>query len=211
MRVVPFALFISALCLRLVVVQLWRIPQFAYIPVELLLIGSALYFERDRLEDFYIRFDQIRADLAWGVFCGVLFCIFESIHLHFMDGISREFKFETVLLIPVGILIAGWRAGVYEELLFRSLAMGYARRWTNLPVVAVVVQGLLFWIAHIRYFNSEGYWGIPSLVFGLALGALTTYRRSVFPAMIVHSIGNSYGGATLAPAEYLGKALKSWL
>lgn len=211
MRRIPFAIFLVALFVRLVVVQLWKIPQIIYIPIELLLLTTALYFERDRLSQFFLRFDRIKGDIVWGLVLGLLFCIVESLYLSLNKGQSRDFRIDTLLLVPVGVALAGWRAGVYEELLFRSLAMGYFVQFSRRKFVAVLGQGFLFWIAHIRYFNADGDWGVSSLIFGLALGVLTIYRGSVIPAMIIHAIGNSYGGATLEPLEYLGKALRSWL
>lgn len=211
MRTISFIFFLTALLIRLIVVQIWRIPQIVYIPIELCLIITALYLERDKLPSYFVVFDRWKKDFFIGLVAGIIFCVLESLHLEWIKGYTREFRLDTLLLVPIGILLAGWRAGVYEELLFRSLAMGYLHRWSGSKFIAILGQGLLFWIAHLKYFNPDDDWGVSTLFFGLALGALTVYRGSVIPAMIAHAIGNSYGGAILPPGEYLLKALRSWL
>jgi membrane protease YdiL (CAAX protease family) len=207
----PVVLLAIALLIRLAVIQVWRVPQIAYVPVELALLVGALFCERDRLSDFFLRRNRLAKDVALGLALAVVNCLIEIALYARKTGAVPAYRFDTMALVPVGVLVAGWRAGVYEELMFRSLTMGYLRRWTRRADVAVVGQAVLFWLAHVRYLNPEHGWGFSSLVFGLMLGVLTIGCRSVVPAMIVHAVANSYGAATLPPIEYLQKALRSWL
>jgi membrane protease YdiL (CAAX protease family) len=211
MRKIPITLTLIALLVRLVIINVWKIPQIVYVPIELCLIGVALYFERDRLRTFFIRTDRIKADLVLGVILGILNALVEATQYRISHGEFLPYRLDTILIVPVGILVAGWRAGVYEELLFRSLSMGYLKMWSRNGLFAIVGQGLLFWVAHVRYLNPESTWGIFTLIFGLLLGALTYWRGSVIPAMIIHAIANSYGASVFPPGEYLEKALRSWL
>lgn len=205
------ALFVLALSIRLVVVQLWTIPRLMYIPVELLLTIGAVYLERDRPAVFFLRRTSLLADLGIGMGLAILAALLEWSNGWVSTGKPTTYRWDTLLLVPVGVLIAGWRAGVYEELLFRSLAMGYLHEATRSRAAAALGQALLFWLAHIRYFDAEHHYGASTALFGLLLGILAMARRSVVPGMVWHSISNSYGAATLTPLEYLHKALSSWL
>lgn len=211
MRPLPLLLTAIALLIRLVIIQIWKIPQIIYIPIELAFLAAALYFERDRLPLFFVRTERMRADIALGIVLGILNAVYEATAYRITHGEFLPYRIDTLLIVPVGILVAGWRAGLYEELLFRSLTMGYLKIWSRSQMIAIAGQGLLFWIAHVRYFSPEGNYGVPTLIFGTLLGALTYYRGSVIPAMIIHAIANSYGGSTLPPGDYLMKALMSWL
>jgi membrane protease YdiL (CAAX protease family) len=206
----PFLIFVVALLIRLVVVQIWTIPRLVYIPLELLLITGALYLEKKRLGDFFLVKPRLKQDLLIGIFLGVFYCIFSWIIGGLDSGFYPTYRIDTLLIVPVGVLLSGWRAGVYEELLFRSLAMGYLRRYSP-ALVAVSGQALLFYFAHARYFDEHHHWGLETGIFGFLLGWLAYFRRSVIPGMVIHALSNSYGAATLPPAEYIDKALRSWL
>ncbi len=204
-------LFLVALFIRMVVVNIWPIPKLIYIPIELVLLASALYLERKRIRDFFLTKASIRSDLILGLFLGIIYCLLDWVQTGLTSDAFSVLRWDTLALVPVGILLAGWRAGVYEELLFRSLAMGYLQRLTKNPYLAVIGQALLFWAAHTRYFNIESHYGIYVGIMGLVLGWITYKRKSIIPAMVIHSMVNSYAGAVLPPAEYIMKALMSWL
>ncbi len=81
--------------------------------------------------------------------------------------------------------------GLWEELVFRGFLLGRLRVAFNATaysprhrtVIAIVVAGALFGLGH-------GYQGLLGLVqttaVGIALGALTVWRRSLWPAVIAH-------------------------
>jgi len=179
--------------------------------MELILLVTALYLERQRIQDFFLRRHKIGIDLVLGFFLGTLCCFFEWIQTGIFAGNFSILRLDTLAIVPIGVLLAGWRAGVYEELLFRSMAMGYIHRLTKSAYFAVIGQGFLFWIAHTRYLNTESYWGLTTGVLGLILGWIVYKRKSVVPAMVIHAMLNSYGGAVLSPYEYIMKALMSWI
>ncbi|MCB9024756.1 MAG: hypothetical protein H6625_00430 [Bdellovibrionaceae bacterium] len=66
------ALFFAALILRLVIINIWKIPKIVYNPIELVLLGGALYFERAQLQEFFIRKGKFIQDLVLGAVLGIV-------------------------------------------------------------------------------------------------------------------------------------------
>jgi hypothetical protein len=89
-------------------------------------------------------------------------------------------------LLPDRVLGAAANA-VAEELQFRSIVLGmllFAGVWTGL---ALVVQALLYGLAHRRLWQDrEWYFLAGSVILGYAAGLATVTTGSVIPAMVGH-------------------------
>ena len=89
-------------------------------------------------------------------------------------------------VLPLAMFVGFW-----EEIVFRGFLLGRLRVALNAvdgsprsrTVMAIVVSGILFGAGH-------GYQGLLGLVqtsaVGMALGALTVWRKSLWPAVIAH-------------------------
>jgi len=88
------------------------------------------------------------------------------------------------------VVLASLLVPIVEELTFRGLGISLMVPWGS--VLAVVVTGLLFGLAHGLLI------GLPALAFfGLAVGWLRMKTGSVYPCMLVHA---SYNGIAFAIA-----------
>jgi hypothetical protein len=80
--------------------------------------------------------------------------------------------------------------GFCEELIFRGYLVQQFRAWTGSVVWAVVIQGILFGLAH-------GFYGLAMVVVtihGCLLGVLAAWRKSLRPGMLAHGLQDLTGG-----------------
>jgi uncharacterized protein len=76
-------------------------------------------------------------------------------------------------------------AGFSEELIFRGYLQQQASRLTGSPVLAILIQSVLFGLSH-------GYQGLKNMVLisvlGLLYGVLVLWRKSLLPGMLAHAV-----------------------
>lgn len=93
---------------------------------------------------------------------------------------------ESVLWILVSVA-----AGLAEEITFRGYFQRQAIAMTSSPAIAVIAQAVIFGVSH-------GYQGLVSCVritiYGLLLGVVAYWRRSLRPGIIVHAWTDVAGG-----------------
>ncbi len=77
--------------------------------------------------------------------------------------------------------------GVCEELLFRGAFFGLWRPKSS-PGATVLVTALVFGLFHLSVFRF-----FPTFALGLVLGVLRVRSGSVLPAMLAHTMNNSFG------------------
>ena len=96
------------------------------------------------------------------------------------------------LLVVMGSVVAG----VVEEGSFRGYMQGPIERRHG-PVIAIVVTGLLFGLAHFTHPEVT----IVLLPYYLAVaavyGALAYFTNSIFPSMVLHAGGNMFAAIDL--------------
>ena len=81
-------------------------------------------------------------------------------------------------------------AAFCEELIFRRYLTQQFRAWTGNLMFAILLQGVLFGLAH-------GYYGrvmVAITVQGWLLGLLAYWRRSLRPGMLAHALQDGIGG-----------------
>ena len=82
-------------------------------------------------------------------------------------------------------------AGFCEELVFRGYLLRQIWAWSGSPIVAVILQAIVFGIGH-------GYQGtsatITILVLGVEFALLAWWRRSLRPGMVAHAWADIFGG-----------------
>jgi len=114
-----------------------------------------------------------------------------------------SFQFDSLLnKEAVPILLQGLRAGIVEEIMFRGLILySLVRVWGRKRegvVFAITVQAVLFALPHVLQLFA----GVPpmsalsnvlaTLVFGLWTGLLVVVVGSVWPAIFIHAVSNSF-------------------
>lgn len=101
---------------------------------------------------------------------------------------------ESAAYFVVGVL-----APVAEEYGFRGALLPQLEEITGNPIIAIVISALLFmsfhWMAYLHGALSSAL--IASFVFGLFTGAVSRWRKSIIPTVIIHAIINI---AILSPA-----------
>jgi membrane protease YdiL (CAAX protease family) len=81
-------------------------------------------------------------------------------------------------------------AGFCEELVFRGYLARQFSAWTGSIAIAIMLQGVIFGLAH-------GFYGmvmIAVMVQGCLLGLLAYWRKSLLPGMLAHGLQDGVGG-----------------
>jgi uncharacterized protein len=95
----------------------------------------------------------------------------------------------TVVELLVFLALAA-SAGFAEELIFRGYLIQQFSAWTGSRAIAVILQGIVFGLAH-------GFYGLAMLAVmlqGWLLGLLACWRKSLRPAILAHGLQDSIGG-----------------
>jgi membrane protease YdiL (CAAX protease family) len=81
-------------------------------------------------------------------------------------------------------------AGFAEELVFRGYLTQQFSAWTGRHSIAVILQGIVFGLAHGFYGKAM----LAIMVQGWLLGLLVYWRKSLRPGMLAHGLQDSVGG-----------------
>jgi len=81
-------------------------------------------------------------------------------------------------------------AGFAEELVFRGYLTQQFSAWTGRYSIAVILQGIVFGLAHGFYGKAM----LAVMVQGWLLGLLVHWRKSLLPGMLAHGLQDSVGG-----------------
>jgi hypothetical protein len=95
----------------------------------------------------------------------------------------------TVFELLVFLALAA-SAGFAEELIFRGYLTRQFNAWTGSRAIAVVLQGIVFGLAHGFYGKAM----LAIIVQGWLLGLLACWRKSLRPGMLAHWLQDSMGG-----------------
>jgi len=100
------------------------------------------------------------------------------------------------LMPQTGLEAAIWialsaTAGFCEEILFRGYLLRQFRAATRSIVVAIVLQAVVFGIAHAY---QGGRRIILIAAYGVLFGMLAAWRKSLRPGMIGHALQDSFSG-----------------
>ncbi|MGA3211625.1 MAG: type II CAAX endopeptidase family protein [Terriglobales bacterium] len=87
-------------------------------------------------------------------------------------------------------LLVAATAGFCEELIFRGYLTRQFTAWTGSVTLALLIQAVAFGLAHGYQFRSM----IVIGVYGWLLGLLASWRKSLRPGMMAHTLQDSLGG-----------------
>lgn len=133
-----------------------------------------------------------KIDIVIGVVIGITFIILNQISPAITIGFPGE------LLDASGTnkaLTVGGIAPILEEALFRGLFLGLLISFGIGFFLSASIQAVGFTLFHITAYgllsySSGAYFG--AMIFGLGMAYLVQWRKSILPAIIVHSIFNLY-------------------
>lgn len=115
--------------------------------------------------------------------------------IHIFRDITRstlQHPQNILLLFVAAFVYALGHAAVSEEPLFRGFLWGYLRKIGWVEGKVLLLQGLLFWFAHINYIHRLSFWtSIP--IIAMVLGIMVWKSRSVAVGMLVHASYNALG------------------
>lgn len=80
--------------------------------------------------------------------------------------------------------------GFCEELIFRGYLTRQFHAWTGSNVLAILLQGVLFGLAHGYYEKVM----VLIMIQGWLLGLLAYWRKSLRPGMLAHGLQDAIGG-----------------
>ena len=114
--------------------------------------------------------------------------------MHFVRGNAdrnmSNFTPKTVSELVVFLILATTGGGFCEEFIFRGYLTEQFSAWTGNRIFALILQGVIFGLAH-------GYYGkamVVVMVEGCLLGLLAYWRKSLRPGMLAHGLQDSIGG-----------------
>lgn len=90
----------------------------------------------------------------------------------------------------VVFLVLAVSAGFGEELVFRGYLTQQFSAWTGSRAIAVLLQGIIFGLAHGFYGKAM----LAVMLQGWLLGLLAYWRKSLRPGMLAHGLQDSIGG-----------------
>ena len=113
--------------------------------------------------------------------------------LHFLgDNTESTLANITPKSVPELVVWLGLAAigGFFEEVVFRGYLIRQFSVWTGNRVVALVIQGVAFGLAHGYYQRAM----VVVMVQGWLLGLLATWRQSLRPGILAHVAQDVLGG-----------------
>ncbi len=91
--------------------------------------------------------------------------------------------FPVALILPFTLFV-----GIHEEIFFRGFLLSRMRAIFRSDILAIIISGILFGLAH-GYQDWLGVFQTGAI--GMALAALATYSRTLWPAIIAHAAFNA--------------------
>ena len=160
----------------------WVGPLSYYGLVVLFAVGIAVILPRGRAQLFLAPGDPSSMLPVMLLFCGIAV----------LNGaLLALVRYRAILPLPTPLLgsrLAGAAANAFaEELQFRSIVLGMLL-FAGLPTaLALLVQALLYGLAHRRLWNERDWYFLAgSVLLGYAAGLATVTTGSVLPAMVGH-------------------------
>ena len=73
---------------------------------------------------------------------------------------------------------------ILEEIFFRGIMLRQCLKIVN-PLSGIILQGVIFGLLHMNLVGS-----IDSIIFGIVVGSIAYYTKSIIPGIIMHIISN---------------------
>lgn len=113
----------------------------------------------------------------------IIYIIFEAISLS-ITGVKGSNHFSVMFFIACLILVP--LQSIAEEYIFRGLLMQSLGSWFNMPILALLIQAVIFALFH--GYNSLGIFGV--FVSGLVMGFFTWKTNGLEVGAALHTVNN---------------------
>lgn len=113
----------------------------------------------------------------------IIYIIFEAISLS-ITGVKGSNHFSVMFFIACLILVP--LQSIAEEYIFRGLLMQSLGSWFNIPILALLIQAVIFAVFH--GYNSLGIFGV--FVSGLVMGFFTWKTNGLEVGAALHTVNN---------------------
>lgn len=113
----------------------------------------------------------------------IIYIIFEAISLS-ITGVKGSNHFSVMFFIACLILVP--LQSIAEEYIFRGLLMQSLGSWFNIPILALLIQAVIF--AAFHGYNSLGIFGV--FVSGLVMGFFTWKTNGLEVGAALHTVNN---------------------
>lgn len=113
----------------------------------------------------------------------IIYIIFEAISLS-ITGVKGSNHFSVMFFIACLILVP--LQSIAEEYIFRGLLMQSLGSWFNMPILALLIQAVIF--AAFHGYNSLGIFGV--FVSGLVMGFFTWKTNGLEVGAALHTVNN---------------------
>jgi uncharacterized protein len=100
----------------------------------------------------------------------------------------------------VAIFVVAFFPALFEELAFRGVVQNFITKWTNKPVLAIVIASVLFSLIHGSY-----YLFLSRFVLGYALGLMFYYTKNIWVNVVAHFLNNLIALSVLFYSNMQGK------
>lgn len=101
-------------------------------------------------------------------------------------ALSRFLVMDSPSDLVVNFFVVALLPALGEELFFRGSLQNILERWTQRPVIAIILSSAFFAFFHLSFFKF-----LPILVLGIALGTLFYMTRNLWYSIFFHFINNS--------------------
>ena len=131
--------------------------------------------------------------ILWNCFFVLVAVGITTVLFAWIRGFSGTESTVTLSMLTTGILFQLSFAAVMEEPLFRGFLWGSFRQMGIQEGLVCVIQAVLFWLAHIYYYNTGINFWVVIPIGSLVLGLVILKTKSTSYSMATHALINSLG------------------
>ncbi len=159
-----------------------------------------IFLIRNRSRTALINANVVGKGIVLGVITLLLFTLSESLRLLFSADLRYDATF-SFFSISQNILYALSFGAILEEFTFRAFAVGYLLKLGYSEKSVFLIQGIIFWLMHSHYLwfsNNPISFFISIPILTLSTIWLTIRYKSIFPAIVAHTLVNALVGPILS-------------
>jgi CAAX protease family protein len=98
------------------------------------------------------------------------------------------------------VIFNAFLSGIVEEVVFRGYLLAQFTAWTRSAAAGVLMQGVLFGVAHGFYLGTRQVLLISAS--GILVGLFVLWRRNLRPAMVFHAWADIFGAVIVRGLPY---------
>ena len=115
------------------------------------------------------------------------------------DQIVAMSNLKTWSDLAIAIVIMAFLAAVFEEMFFRGAIQNLLIRWTQKPILSIIISALIFSLIH-----GSVYLFLSRAILGFALGMMYYQSKNIWVNIIAHFLNNTVAVFQLFAASHSG-------